>query len=43
MSCEESASACYSPQRLVDNSADNHLCCSHALLRYESRPPSRNE
>jgi hypothetical protein len=35
MSCEESASACYSPQRLVDNSAETNLYHGHAPLCYE--------
>ena len=43
MSCEESALACYSPQRLVDNSADLHLFAGHAPLRYESNTHSSNE
>ena len=35
MSCEESASACYSPQRLVDNSAEDQFYREHAPPCYE--------
>jgi hypothetical protein len=36
MSCEERASACYSPQRLVDNSAGRSIFFRHAPPRHES-------